>query len=100
MDLLLPGIEYSLNNLINIYEENFNVYNLIDYLLYNIPKICEEKYIYNIFEEILKKLNDNNPILINSGLFIFGSIIESINRRILINTPKIIKNLNNLINKK
>ena len=101
-DKLWPCIQHSLNNRTNQKnEDNYSRYNSLYALLYNISLICDEKVIDNIFTYMGTKLNDNNPMIINSAVYAFGSILETIHEEKIESViPDSIKSLSNLFSKK
>ena len=59
------------------YNNEYNRYKSLSSLLYYISNICEEKVIDDIFIYMKEKMNDNNPLMINSAIYIFASILET-----------------------
>ena len=101
-DKLWPCIQHSLNNRTDQKnEDNYSRYNSLYALLYNISLICDEKVIDNIFTYMGTKLNDSNPMIINSAVYAFGSILETIHEEKIESViPDSIKSLSNLFSKK
>jgi hypothetical protein len=101
-DKLWSCIQHSLNNRTNEKNiDNYSRYESLYALLYNISIICDEKVIDDIFTYMATKLNDNNPIIINSAVYAFGSIVETVHEKKIESViPDSIKSLSNLFSKK
>ena len=100
-DILWDSIQHSLNNRTNPKtEDNYTRYNSLQELLYNLSIICDEKIIDDIFSYMGAKLNDPNPMIINSAIYAFGSILETVHENKIESViPDSIKSLNNLFSK-
>jgi len=59
------------------YNNEYNRYKSLSSLLYYISRICTENIIDDIFLYMKEKMNDNNPLMINSAIYIFASILET-----------------------
>ena len=97
-DILWDSIQHSLNNRTNPNaEDNYTRYNSLQELLYNLSIICDEKIIDDIFSYMAAKLNDPNPMVINSAIYAFGCILETVHEKKIESViPDSIKSLNNL----
>ena len=95
-------IQHSLNNRTNQKnDENYCRYDALSALLYNLSIICDEKIIDDIFAYMGANLNDNNPMIINSAIYAFGSILEtSHEKKIQSVIPDSIKSIAGLFDKK
>ena len=81
-DIIWPVIQNTLNNDINPqYINEMNSYRSLSDLLYYISKICKENIIDDIFIYMKEKIPSENPFLINSSLYLFSSILESVHRQ-------------------
>ena len=60
------------------YNNEYNRYKSLSSLLYYISKICNDKILDDIFIYMKDKMNDNNPLLENSAIYIFASILETV----------------------
>ena len=60
------------------YNNEYNRYKSLSSLLYYISNICNEKVIEDIYTYMKEKMNNNNPLMINSAIYIFASILETI----------------------
>ena len=100
-DILWDSIQHSLNNRTTTKnEDNYTRYNSLQELLYNLSIICDEKIIDDIFSYMGAKLNDPNPMIINSAIYAFGCILETIHEKKIESViPDSIKSLNNLFSK-
>ena len=75
---LWPCIQQTLDNRTNTKnDDNYSRYDTLYCLLYNISIICDEQVIDDIFAYLGQKLNDQDPMKINSAIYAFGSIIET-----------------------
>ena len=101
-DKLWPCIQHSLNNRTNqTNDEGYSRYDALSALLYNLSLICDEKIIDDIFAYMAGKLNDNNPMIINSAIYAFGSIVETAHKKKIESViPDSIQSIGNLFNKK
>ncbi len=101
-DKLWPCIQNSLNNRTDKKNvDNYSRYESLYALLYNISLICDEKVIDDIFTYMGTKLNDNNPLIINSAVYAFGAILETVHEKKIESViPDSIKSLSNLFSKK
>ena len=99
---LWPCIQHSLDN--RIFPRNDDMYTRYDALyalLYDISLLCDENVIDDIFSYMGAKLNDNNPLKINSAIYAFSSIIETIHKnKIRSVIPDSIKSIIHLFGKK
>ena len=59
------------------YNNDFNRYKSLSSLLYYISRICDENFIDDIFLYMKEKMNDSNPLMINSSIYVFASILET-----------------------
>ena len=81
-DIIWPVIQNTLNNAINPqYYNESNRYRSLSDLLYYVSKICRENIIDDIFIYMKEKISSKNPSLINSSIYLFASILESIHRQ-------------------
>lgn len=81
-DIIWPVIQNTLNNAINPqYNNESNRYRSLSDLLYYISKICKENIIDDIFIYMKEKISSKNPSLINSSIYLFSSILESVHRQ-------------------
>ena len=80
-DLLWPVIQHTLNNSVKIQNNNepSRVRALSD-LLYYISKICQDNIIDDIFIYMQEKMSSKNPIMINSAIYLFASILDSVHQ--------------------
>ena len=77
-DKLWLCIQNTLNNRTNKKnEEGYSRYESISPLLYNLSIICDENIIDDIFKYMGEKLNDSNPLINNSAIYAFASILET-----------------------
>ena len=77
-NILWRIIQNTLNNVNNIaYKNEVNSFKSLSDLFYYISKICNEKVIDDIFEYMREKMNDQNPLIINSAIYSFASILET-----------------------
>ena len=101
-DNLWPCIQDTLNN--KNYpknEDNYTRYDALYDLLYNISQICDEKVIDDIFAYMGAKLNDNNPLIINSAIYAFSAIIKTVHKdKICAVIPDSINSIISLFGKK
>ena len=100
-DILWDSIQHTLNNRTNQkIEDGFSRYDSLKELLFNISIICDEKIIDDIFAYMGAKLNDPNPAIINSAIYAFGCILETVHEKKIESViPDSIKSLNNLFSK-
>ena len=100
-DILWDSIQHTLNNrTILKTEDNFSRYDSLKQLLFNISIICDEKIIDDIFAYMGAKLNDPNPEIINSAIYAFGCILETVHEKKIESViPDSINSLNNLFSK-
>ena len=81
-DIIWTTIKNTLNNAINPqYINEMNRYRSLSDLLYYISKICKENIIDDIFIYMREKISSENPSLINSSIYLFSSILESVHRQ-------------------
>ena len=61
------------------YNNEYNRYKALSSLLYYISRICKENIIDDIFIYMKEKMFDSNsnPLMINSAIYIFASILET-----------------------
>ena len=99
---LWPCIQRSLNNRTNQKnEEGYSRYESISPLLYNISIICDETIIDDIFNYMREKLNDSNPLVNNSAIYAFASILETTHeKKIEAVIPASIQSIAGLFSKK
>ena len=100
-DKLWICIQHSLNNRTNQKnEQNYSRYEALYALLYNLSIICDENIIDDIFAYMAAKLNDNNPMIINSAIYAFASIVETTHKNKMESViPDSIKSIGNLFTK-
>ena len=80
-DIIWPVIQNTLNDPTNLQKSNeWNRYKSLSDLLYYISKICNEKIIDDIFIYMKEKMSSNEPLKINSAIYLFASILESIHK--------------------
>ena len=85
-EIIWPIIQNTLNNEVNPeYNNELNRYKSLSDLLYYISKICDEKIIDDIFLYMKEKIFSKNPSMINSSIYLFASILESVHRKKLKN---------------
>ena len=72
-------------------DEKYTRYNTLYPLIFNISQLCNENIIEEIYQYAFKLMNDPNPLIINSGIYIFTSTLETIHKH------KIISNISNII---
>ena len=78
-DIIWSIIQNTLNNEINQkYKKDYSRYKSLSDLLYYISKICNEIIIDDIFIYMKDKMVSKNPLMINSSIYLFGSILESV----------------------
>ena len=99
---LWPCIQQTLDNRTNQKkEEIYSRYESISPLLYNLSIICDETIIVDIFNYMGAKLNDSNPLVNNSAIYAFASILESTHvEKIEAVIPDSIQSIAGLFNKK
>ena len=99
---LWPCIQYSLNNRTNLKNgEGYSRYESISPLLYNISIICDETIIDDIFTYMGAKLNDSNPLINDSAIYAFASIVETTHeKKIETVIPDSIQSIASLFNKR
>ena len=67
-------------------------------LLYNISQLCNENIIKEIYNYAFQKMKESDPLVINSGAYIFNSTLETINEHLIIsNLSDIIPSLCRLL---
>ena len=100
-DILWESIQHSLNNRTNQKnEDDFSRYDSLETLLYNISIICNEKVIDDIFAYMGTKLNESDPMKINSAIYAFGNIVETIHeKKIQSVIPDSIRSISSLFSK-
>jgi hypothetical protein len=79
--IIWPIIQNTLNNEINNENNESDRYKSLSDLLYYISKICNENIIDDIFIYMREKMSSKNPSLINSSIYLFSSILESVHRK-------------------
>ena len=80
-EIIWPVIQNTLNNDVTPeYNNELNRYKSLSCLLYYISKICDEKIIDDIFIYMKERLFSKNPSMINSSIYLFSSILESVHR--------------------
>ena len=78
-NIIWPTIRNTLNTTINpTYNSEENRYKSLSSLLYYISKICREDIINDIFIYMDEKMKEQNPLMINSAIYAFASILETI----------------------
>lgn len=78
-NIIWPTIRNTLNTTINpAYNDEENRYKSLSSLLYYISKICREEIIDDIFIYMNEKMKEQNPLMINSAIYAFASILETI----------------------
>ena len=71
-------IQNTLNNINNpAYNTDYNSYKALSSLFYYLSKICGEKMIDDIFIYMKDKINNKNPLIINSAIYSFASILDT-----------------------
>ena len=81
-DIIWSIIQNTLNNANNPqYNNESNRYRSLSDLLYYISKICKPNIIDDIFIYMKEKMSSKNPSLINSSIYLFASILESVYRQ-------------------
>ena len=81
-DIIWSIIQNTLNNANNPqYNNESNRYRSLSDLLYYISKICKPNIIDDIFIYMKEKISSKNPSLINSSIYLFASILESVYRQ-------------------
>ena len=79
--IIWPVIQNTLNNAINPqYNNELNRYRSLSDLLYYISKICKDNIIDDIFIYMKEKMSSKNPLMINSAIYLFASILESVHK--------------------
>ena len=83
------------NNKDNINENGeYTRYKALSNLLYNISLLCNENIVEEIYKYSFQKMNETDVIVVNSGVFIFTSILDSNHNHLIIqNLSKIIPHL-------
>ena len=77
-NIIWPTIRNTLNTTINpAYNNEENRFKSLSSLLYYISKICREDIIDDIFLYMTEKMKEENPIMINSAIYAFTSILET-----------------------
>ena len=59
------------------YNKKYNRFKSISSLLYYLSKICNQDIIDDIFVYMNEKMNDPNPLMVNSAIYAFTSILET-----------------------
>ena len=80
-DLLWPVIQNTLNN--SVHQQNNNEQSrlrALSDLLFYISKICEDNIINDIFIYMQEKISSKDPLMINSAIYLFSSILESVHK--------------------
>ena len=71
-------IKITLNKTISsAYKKEYTRFKSLSSLLYYLSKICSEDFIDDIFAYMTEKMSDPNPLMINSAIFAFTSILET-----------------------
>lgn len=78
-------------NINNNNDEEYTRYSTLYPLIFNISQLCNETIIEEIYKYTFKLMDDPNPLIINSGIYIFTSTLETIHKH------KIISNISNII---
>ena len=77
-NIIWPTIRNTLNTTINpAYNDEENRYKSLSSLLYYISKICKEDIIDDVFLYMKDKMKEQNPLMINSAIYAFASILEA-----------------------
>jgi hypothetical protein len=72
-------IQNTLNTTINpSYNNEYNRYKSLSSLLYYLSKICSQKIINDIFLYMKSKIESQNTLMINSAIYVFASILETV----------------------
>lgn len=100
--ILWPCIQNILNNkTASPGNDEYTRIKALSSLLHNISIVCEENIIDDIFTYMDEKIRDSNPLVINSAIYAFACIVETIHedkiKKIL---PSSIEPLSNLFNLK
>ena len=78
-DILWPTIKNTLNNKNNnLIDNDYNRYKALSPLLYNISQYSSLNIIKDIFDYIIQNLNSKNINLINSAIYSYASILETV----------------------
>ena len=78
-NIIWQTIRNTLNTTINpSYNDEENRYKSLSSLLDYISKICREDIIDDIFLYMNEKMKDPNPLMINSAIYAFASILDTI----------------------
>ena len=77
-DLLWPVIQDTLNNAVNPqYNNELSRYRSLSDLMYYVSKICQPNIIDDVFIYMKEKIDSNNPLMLNSAIYLFASVLES-----------------------
>ena len=77
-DILWPCIQFLLNMGQKEDTEEFNRYKALSYLLINLSILCDESIIEDIFKYMAEQFKQNNPLVISSAIYAFGSLVETV----------------------
>ena len=74
--------------------EEYTRYKALFCLINNITQLCNENCFEEMYKYIFKRMNEANTLVINSSVYIFYAILETIHEYIIIkNISKIIPSL-------
>ena len=74
--------------------EEYTRYKALFSLINNITQLCNENSFEEMYKYIFKRMNEANPLVINSSVYIFYATLETIHEYIIIkNISKIIPSL-------
>ena len=80
-NIIWQTIRNTLNTTINpAYNDEENRYKSLSSLFYYISNICKEDIIDDIFFYMQEKMKEQNPLMINSAIYAFASILETTHR--------------------
>ena len=99
-NLLWPCIQFVLDIGKKGDEDEFTRYDSVNYLLINLSILCDESIIDDVFKYMGEKLNDPDPLKINSAIYAFNSLVETVHKeKIQIVIPAAIQSMTNLFTK-
>ena len=85
-DILWSVIQDTLNNAANPqYNNELSRYGSISDLLYYVSKICQPGIIDDVFIYMKEKMNSDDPLMLNSAIYLFASVLESTHKNKLKN---------------
>jgi hypothetical protein len=80
------------------YNGEYTRYKSLSPLLYHISQLCKENIINEIFNYAFQRMKDSDPLVINSGAFIFNSTLDTVHDYLIIsNIENIIPSLCKLL---